>query len=79
MFEYSLYFRWLLHEIAQGSIRSMLLGAIPYTPASNLLFHPLIFPLAFSLKSLSEVPRILILNLDGRETVFNLRGLRLLP
>lgn len=66
MFEYSLYFRWLLNEIADGSKRSMLLGAIPYTPASNLLIHPLVAPLAFSLKSFPETPRVVILNFDGR-------------
>jgi hypothetical protein len=52
MFEFSLYFRWLLNEMFEGSMRSMLLGAVPYTPASNLLFHPLVLPLAFSLKNI---------------------------
>ena len=59
-------------------MRSLLLGAMPYTPAVNLLVHPLVLPLSFSYHK-AACPRILFLNLDGKETYFNLRALRLLP
>jgi hypothetical protein len=79
LFEYCLYFRWLLEEIHSGAMRSLLLAAVPYSPISNLLVHPLVFPLAFAYKNKANPPKILFLNLDGRETVSNLRALKLLP
>ena len=57
----------------------MLLTAIPFTPITNNQIHPLTLPLTFASKHLEQKPRILFINLDGRETIYNLRALRLLP
>jgi hypothetical protein len=53
--------------------------AIPYLPSTSMLIHPLILPLNFSLKALKSKQKILILNLDGRETYFNIKAVKQLP
>ena len=53
--------------------------AIPYIPATSRLIHPLILPLNYSLKALKSNQKILILNLDGRETFFNIKAVKQLP
>lgn len=60
-------------------MRSMLLAAVPYTPTVSLLLHPLTLPLKFWMKSRESNEKIIFLNLDGRETYYNIRALRLLP
>lgn len=79
LFEFCQYFKYLLGQIQQGAARSILLLAQPETPLLSQLVHPLCIPLAYSLKGKPSPPRILFLNLDGRETYLNLRVAASLP
>ena len=54
-------------------MRSILLLAQPETPSLSESVHPLSIPLAFTLKRAANPPKVLFLNLDGRETYLNLR------
>ena len=60
-------------------MRNILLLAQPETPTLNQLIHPLSIPLTYALKPKNDPPRILFLNLDGRETYLNLRVIQGLP
>jgi hypothetical protein len=79
LFEFSQYFRHFLQQVTSGSIRTVLLLAQPETPALSQLVHPLTIPLAAALNGRANQPRILFLNLDGRETYLNLRVVSALP
>ncbi len=79
LFEFYQYFRHFFQEVLSGSTRTVLLLAQPETPALSQLVHPLTIPLAATLNGRPNPPRILFLNLDGRETYLNLRVVSALP
>jgi hypothetical protein len=79
LFEFCQYFRYYLNQVGNGAMRNILLLAQPETPTLSEVVHPLSIPLAFSLKQRINPPKILFLNLDGRETYFNLKVVNTFP